>query len=582
MIAPGAVDAELSADVVEMETLGPSDVAQNVGDDQHRGPEPDLIKSEELDEPSLTPTNNEVVTEEDQSSWMVAPDWFKCGISFAIWCVIFITFIVIFIAIANGGLFCEDTPNDATKARLGSMLSFQNTSSEICIDFYDYSCGSYNSRYADSSLFSETQFEIVNKLVKYHSFNVDTTLTNGTEYQSLGLYNCVDIEVQADFNKRDTDALYIGPVCPECPPQIHHLYPVVIPSTVPEFDSALNSLISTTISSGLKVYWIPPEDGSSPTEWMNQCNLTKTSASAQWISLASRSDIWTMMTFYSNEMIACCGSVLTDNDADVLKLIEDVRKYAIEYITTMPKWVTETTQPLLLSRLKSLRIVYGIPSVTADPVSSCTFSMSLQVCLSHLHSIQRSMLQTRRVHNNSEREIWPFSPFTVNAAYSPLDDKLYIPSAISQAPFYSSEWTDMIKMATLGSIIAHEIGHSIDATPFTSIPMSAEYSTEKMCIALGYQTEGSLRPNRTQSENWADFFGMQVILRYIRTLQVKDQKDAFILWTQTWCSAGTPKYMPFDSTDPHSSPFLRANSTLSITIPFYSTFKCPMDSTMCG
>lgn len=78
---------------------------------------------------------------------------------------------------------------------------------------------------------------------------------------------------------------------------------------------------------------------------------------------------------------------------------------------------------------------------------------------------------------------------------------------------------------------------------------------------------------RTLSENWADAVSIHTLLRYIRRGGTEVTQYGLVMWMQTWCAAGSPKYRPLSS-DSHSTAFLRANGTVSSVMPFYQTFGC--------
>lgn len=134
-------------------------------------------------------------------------------------------------------------------------------------------------------------------------------------------------------------------------------------------------------------------------------------------------------------------------------------------------------------------------------------------------------------------------------------------------------------MSSLGSVIAHEMGHAI--RPVWSFPVDLSESDNASvirfedCIIGDFEHSG-VNENRaliTLSENWADAIGVRTLLRYTRARSRKETRDGLLLWMQTWCAAGDPHYDPLN-TDPHSTPFMRVNGTISGLDTFFHVYNC--------
>ena len=163
---------------------------------------------------------------------------------------------------------------------------------------------------------------------------------------------------------------------------------------------------------------------------------------------------------------------------------------------------------------------------------------------------------------------------------------VYIPYGVARLPFYDTVWPLYMQMASLGYIISHEMGHAIrpgwHTAPFITMTAEDETTVENYenCIIHNYMTAGSQRPIRTLEENFADYVGVNTILRYLRRMEQSQLKSGMELWMQTWCSAGSPRYMPYAYTESHSTPYLRANATISGMISFYQAFDCSFTNMM--
>jgi len=201
----------------------------------------------------------------------------------------------------------------------------------------------------------------------------------------------------------------------------------------------------------------------------------------------------------------------------------------------------------------------------------CALDLSLYSCLRYQHVIALGSLASTADNSLT----WSMSAFDVNAEYSTLADAIYIPWAIVQVPFYSPDWSDLFKLATLGTVIAHEIGHYVDTSPFNNYSaLASDLSRIQACLIKDYTDMGSLRPFTTITENWADFWSMNTV--------ALPSTDFYILWAQIWCDAGASRYIS-NSTDQHSSAFLRVAATLNAFPPFFSIVNCPLKKKdLCG
>lgn len=530
----------------------------------------------------------------DPSSWVIQPDWFKFWISLMMFVFTLVTFGVLSLALVQGGLFCGDPPSPAVMSRLGAMYSYQNTSAPVCSAFYDYACGSYDARFVDSSPFSETQNQIVTSLVADGVFNVtiDRSLPSSVDFNETGLFECIDVEVLPDYTDHTVYAVYISPYCATCPPQVHHVMPAQITDPPIVFPDSVKSFIVQALTESRNVYWLTPESGATAQVWYEQeCDRSVASSAARWAGIAATSTGQLVLDYYGESVDGryTANALPNQNLVDFVALVEATRLNVMAYIDVATWLTTTASRTMLKERVAALPVHVGGPT-SRD--SGCALSQSLYDCLRFGFSTTKNRI-VAAVNPNST-SAWPFDRFTVNAAYFPQIGAIYVPWGIAQKPFYDPLWIGsdgpILKTATLGAVIAHEFGHTIDDTPWNNIPYSGNDVTAiravKDCIALRYRASGSIRTDRTESENWADYIGVQSTLRTLRLHPTPQIKTGLIVWTQMMCSTGTPRANVYNSTDPHSEPFLRANATLSMLAPWYSAFEClhheETDGPLCG
>lgn len=74
-----------------------------------------------------------------------------------------------------------------------------------------------------------------------------------------------------------------------------------------------------------------------------------------------------------------------------------------------------------------------------------------------------------------------------------------------------------MQVASLGAVVLHELGHAIrigewyfDIPDLDVVDLAAIGAFEN-CITQDFVTSGSVRPNMTANENWADAIGYRFV-----------------------------------------------------------------------
>lgn len=457
---------------------------------------------------------------------------------------IIVAFLILAIEIIPPQSFPRQT-DSATLARTGLMYNMQNTSADKCSDFYDYACQQYDSRYTSSSLFSETSNQIESVIA---AIVVDRNVTGS--YSAAGFYGCFSVEINVDYKNNDRMALYLAPYNLTDNFTIHPAHDTAYPADI-------QVVVNKAKEESASIYWL--QNNLTLDEWVN-CNATGLNE-LMFASLASRSNMWLTKNYYNVNTVY---PMPNQNTADVHRLVEMVRARCLSYVQEAP-WISEPSRVYLKARLTSLSVFIGGPT-------RCTTDLSLYSCLEQLHSTAVDSLASIA----DPSLMWPLNAFDVNAVFSPMPDAIYIPWGITQVPFYNPDWSDLFKMASLGWVIAHEIGHYVDVSAFhnDSVSVAQDIAAVQTCLTNDYSDMGSVRSKTTVHENWADFWGINAV--------ALPSLDFYIIWTQTWCDSGAARVLT-DSTDEHSSPYLRSNATLTAFPPFYWISECPLKThDLCG
>jgi putative endopeptidase len=203
---------------------------------------------------------------------------------------------------------------------------------------------------------------------------------------------------------------------------------------------------------------------------------------------------------------------------------------------------------------------------------------------------------------------WPYSPVTVNASYSSINNDITFPAGILQPPFFNFEADDAINYGAIGGVIGHEISHGFDDSGsrfdadgnlkmwwtaddrrlFEERAACVVEQWDKYEIQPGIFMVGKL----ALGENIGDFAGLTVAYdAYMKSLEGKPrpanidgftpEQRFFLGWAQIWASKYTPEAERLQAkTGPHSLPRWRVNGPLSNMPQFAKAFGCKQGQSM--
>lgn len=203
---------------------------------------------------------------------------------------------------------------------------------------------------------------------------------------------------------------------------------------------------------------------------------------------------------------------------------------------------------------------------------------------------------------------WGFTPPTVNASYSPVDNTITFPAGILQPPFFNFDADDAINYGAIGGVIGHEVTHGFDdqgarfdaegnLKTWWSPEDKTKFDERTACVVdqfNKYEVQPGLFINGklTLGENIGDFAGLTVSYdAYQRSLEGKPrptdidgftpEQRFFLGWAQVWAGKYTPEAERTQvKGNPHSLPHWRVNGPLSNMPQFAKAFGCKAGSRM--
>ncbi len=198
-----------------------------------------------------------------------------------------------------------------------------------------------------------------------------------------------------------------------------------------------------------------------------------------------------------------------------------------------------------------------------------------------------------RLGKPRNRDRWSMSPLTVNAYYSPSDNKFVMPLGILQYPFYDPKAPDHVNLGAVGAVIGHELGHGIDdkGSKFDNEGRLKQWMSESDLIEFKKRTEGLVNQfnaighngQLTLGENIGDLvgltFGYKTAFSTASGSEVippnSAKRDFFTQYARVWCGVVRPKMAELMlKTDPHSAVKARVNEQVKHQVGFKDAFSC--------
>ena len=232
---------------------------------------------------------------------------------------------------------------------------------------------------------------------------------------------------------------------------------------------------------------------------------------------------------------------------------------------------------------------------------------------SYVDNVIRSLqFQTRRnfldLGKPRDKTRWPYSPITVNASYSSINNDITFPAGILQPPFFNFEADDAINYGAIGGVIGHEISHGFDdsGSRFDAEGNLKMWWTaddrklfeERAACVVDQWDKYEIQPGvfmvgkLALGENIGDFAGLTVAYdAFLKSLEGKPrpanidgftpEQRFFLGWAQIWASKYTPEAERLQAKNgPHSLPRWRVNGPLSNMPQFAKAFGCKQGQSM--
>ena len=287
---------------------------------------------------------------------------------------------------------------------------------------------------------------------------------------------------------------------------------------------------------------------------------------------------WPVARFYTE-------TYLRQEDKErITALAEDIVK-TYSGIMSEAEWLSEETRANAIDKLNALRYRVLYPDDWEQYDCADLNYASAQEGGTYFDAFRQIKRYNRLRDINQytkpmDKEAWDprGKPNTVNCAYDPQNNAIYICGAFAQGGLYKSGMSDEELYARLGMVIGHEISHAFDSSgsQFDRNGNLADWWTEADRSAFSERNEklaayySAMQPWEGRSfhgsimtgEACADMGGMKCMLRIAAGKADFDYDAFFRSYAGLWLTKDSLQMAYSRLNDNHPMPYLRINATL--------------------
>ncbi|CAD7084707.1 unnamed protein product [Hermetia illucens] len=338
----------------------------------------------------------------------------------------------------------------------------------------------------------------------------------------------------------------------------------------------------------------------------------------QPVDIYCRDEVIKHMGFVLGHIYNTAFNQIRDNE-DV-KMIAQSIKMVFANVIRKFDWIDSDTKMEALTKLDKLLLKVG---ASDDDLMFSKIKEEFSLIDLDLNDYYRSYFKLkahsfqklfRTLHKANERSDTNYNTAMVNAFYENSQNQMLIPTNLLQTPVYNFYFPYSVKYGALGSILGHEITHSLDETGrmYDSKGTVREWWTEKSeeeyinrteCLAAQYanftptslNTSASSIAENTLDENIADNGGIRQSYKAYKDWFAKhsDEQETlphlnltntqlfFLSFAQFYCEKiESASSFVRTLTNEHSLGESRVIGTLSNFEEFSKEFNCPVGSKM--
>lgn len=255
------------------------------------------------------------------------------------------------------------------------------------------------------------------------------------------------------------------------------------------------------------------------------------------------------------------------------------------------KWLSEEARKGAINKIKYAKLFLVKPDKEEnwDFMPIQTYSADKPYENSAHYSKARLEKNLKELAEKKNPARWDMSPLTVNAYYSPSDNKFVLLQGILQPPFFDANASEIENIAAIGVVVGHELGHGIDDQGSKWDYQGKVRQWMKKQDIKAFQSRGNRFVAQfdkighdgklTLGENIGDHvgmtFGYDTAFPNPAKASKEDKQKFFVAYAKMWCSVARPSWEKKRlKTDPHSLGRERINQQVIHQSGFYEAFGC--------
>lgn len=295
--------------------------------------------------------------------------------------------------------------------------------------------------------------------------------------------------------------------------------------------------------------------------------------------------------YFMKEMDAALVDKVFPNfdESKINEVASRIRQSIIEGVTANT-WLSKDGKKEALLKIQTARLQLVKPHTDKEwdfvPLRTYTKNHHLENLMTYNGARWEKTMQELREPANQDS--WAMGPLTVNAYYSSNENKFVLPIGILQYPFYNKDGSVIENLGAVGTVIGHELGHSIDdsGSKYDSQGRLKQWMTTKDIMEFNLRGQRLIDQfakvehdgKLTLGENVADLVGLT--FGYNAAFpkgqgSLEEKKQFFTAYGRLWCSVTRPDYYKLmRKTDPHAAGPARINEQVKHQPGFAEAFQC--------
>ncbi|RHY26144.1 hypothetical protein DYB25_009859 [Aphanomyces astaci] len=276
------------------------------------------------------------------------------------------------------------------------------------------------------------------------------------------------------------------------------------------------------------------------------------------------------------------------------------------------EWLDDPTRANAQDKLSKLTHLLGGPK---NPKTYPTLTFDPKAYIGNLNKVSAfdTTFNLALIDTAVDKHLWNKLALALNGYYQPSKNRIVIPAAYLQPPFFDAKADPSANYGAIGFIIGHEISHGFDnrgrrydgngkKKPWWTETTWKQFSENSECFVEQYGSMdvkseltgkllGKLDGKMALRETLADNGGLNTAYRAYRdyvhgeaetTKYTKEagEKMFWIRYGQSWCEKNSDALLQALLSDVHPPNRHRLVGAVQNSVDFANVFNCPVDSPM--